>query len=159
MLALGGLPLMCALAGEPEPPPPAPEPSAAPQPAPAPPPDPKNRSMLIAGNVLVAAGVGGVVLMTVGFVIASDARDRLSYALAHDPPDEGDVARHQRRVEVGDRIGISGAAAAGALLVTGITLTAVAYARERKRRAAVPSQAVGPWLGREMAGFCWTGRF
>jgi hypothetical protein len=121
--------------------------------------DPKNYKIALSGNILIGLGVGGFILMATGFLLASDARDRLGYARAKAEPDEDVVAKHEGRLRTGNILGITGAAAAGAFLITGITLTALGRSRERKRREALEEQSLAPIFGPGMAGLSWSARF
>ncbi len=120
---------------------------------------PENRRLVLAGNIVTGAGLAAFVAMTVGFLVASDARDRLGFARAKSDPDDASIDKFEGRVRTGNIVGISAAAASGALLITGLTLIGVGRSRERKRRAALEEQSVIPVFGRGVAGFSWIGRF
>lgn len=125
--------------------------------APSPGVDPANHRLVVAGNVITGVGLGTFIMMATGFLVASDARDRLGFATAREDDDE--IAKQQARERTGKIIGITGAAATGALLITGLTLIGVGRSRERKRRAALESQRVSPLLGPSTAGIQWVARF
>lgn len=136
-----------------------PEPEAAPTSSPGPSPgiDPKNHRLVVAGNVLTGLGLGAFIMMTTGFLVASDGRDRQGFATARE--DEDELAKQERRVRTGNIVGITGAAAAGALLISGLTLIGVGRSRERKRRAALTSGSLTPLLSPDMVGARWIVRF
>jgi hypothetical protein len=118
--------------------------------------DPANHRLVVAGNVVTGLGVGAFIVMTAGFLVASDANDRLGYARAREDDDE--IARQQGRLGAGRIMGISAAAAMTAMLVAGLTLIGVGRTRERKRREALETAWV-PMLSPERAGLAWTLRF
>jgi hypothetical protein len=119
--------------------------------------DPANHKLVVAGNVLTGLGVGAFITMTAGFVVMSGARDELGYAKRRE--DEDAIAKFEKRERTGLAIGIAGAAATGALLITGLTLIGVGRQRERKRRAALSEQSLLPVLGPRTAGLRWSFRF
>lgn len=139
-----------------------PGPDAKPKPeavSPPPPPavDPANHRLVVAGNVITGVGLGAFIMMTTGFLVASDARDRLGFANARE--DEDEIAKQEGRARAGNIVGITGAAAMGAFLITGLTLIGVGRARERKRRAALESHRLSPLVGPSTAGVQWVTRF
>jgi hypothetical protein len=140
------------------------EPGRAPAPEVAPEPGPsviqvdaKNYRLVVAGNILTGVGLGAFIAMTTGFLVASDARDRLGFANARH--DEAEIAKQERRERTGNIVGISGAAAAGALLISGLTLIGVGRTRERKRRAALEASRLTPVVGPGIVGVQWVARF
>jgi hypothetical protein len=135
------------------------EPAPGPEPEPAPSPgiDPKNHRLVVAGNVVTGLGLGAFIMMTTGFLVASDGRDRLGFATARE--DEDEIAKQERRVRTGNIVGITGAAATGALLISGLTLIGVGRSRERKRRAALAGGSLVPLLSPRMVGARWVFRF
>jgi len=147
---------------------------AAPEPAPDPPPptlvapapplavevDPAHYRMVLAGNIVIGVGGLSLVAMLVGLGLRSDAQTRrraLGVAILRDPDA---IAVQDRRLAAGTTLSIAGGAAAGALFVAGISLVALGYSRERKRRATLtsPSQ-LAPMLDRERVGLSWLVRF
>ncbi|MFO7565960.1 MAG: hypothetical protein R6X02_25175 [Enhygromyxa sp.] len=141
---------------QPQPPPPTLEP-------PPPPPlepevDPANYRMVLAGNVVIGLGGAGLIAMAVGLGIRSDAitrRQALGLAIDRDP---AAIARQDRRIETATILAISGGAATAALFASGITLVALGYSRERKRREAL-RMSYAPLLGRDRLGLSWQLRF
>lgn len=136
---------------------------AAPPAEPPPPPptvevDPGNYRMVLAGNVVIGLGGAGLITMLVGLGLRSDAIGQRRALTVGADPDEQAIARQQRRIETGTILAITGGAAAGALFATGITLVALGYSRERKRREALRMVAV-PLLGRDRVGLSWTLHF
>jgi hypothetical protein len=133
------------------------EPPIEPDPAPvAPPPvlvlpsptpievDPTNYRMVLAGNFVIGFGGAALIAMAVGLGVRADAvTQRQALTVGSDPNDEA-IARQERRMQMGTVVGITGGAAAGALFVTGVTLVALGYKRERRRRAALPTATLGP---------------
>lgn len=140
---------------EPQPPPPTLEP---PPPASVVEVDPANYRMVLAGDIVIGLGGAGLISMLVGLGIRSAAlsqRRALGVAIE---PDFAAIARQDRRIETGTILAISGGAAAGALFATGITLVALGYSRERKRREAL-GMVGAPLLGRDRVGLSWQLRF
>ncbi|HLT39938.1 MAG TPA: hypothetical protein VK034_26840 [Enhygromyxa sp.] len=135
-------------------------PAAAEPPAPAEPVtvDPSNYKLVLAGDIVIGFGGAGLVTMLVGLGIRSDALGRRQALLSSIEPNPDAIAREDRRIETGTILAITGGAAAGALFATGITLVALGYSRERKRREALRMVAT-PTLGRDRLGLSFTLRF
>lgn len=119
--------------------------------------DPANYRMVLAGDIVIGFAGAGLVTMLAGLVLRSDAvaqREALGVAAE---PDAAAIARQEQRIETGTILSITGGAAAGALFAAGITLVAVGYARERKRREALEpaSMAAAPLLGPDRVGLSW----
>lgn len=138
---------------------PAPTPVARPIPPPPPPPtvvevDPKHYAMVLAGNIVIGLGGAALVTMAVGLGVRSDAI-RQREGLVASGADADALAAQDTRIQTGTVVAISGGAATAALFATGITLVALGYSRERKRRLELPRAAVGP----RFVGLQWGGEF
>lgn len=144
-----------------------PQPTAPEAPLPAVPPpvlpievDPANYRMVLAGNIVIGLGGAGLVAMIVGLGIRSDALTQRRALAAAIAPDLEANARQDQRIETSTIVATAGGAAAGALFVAGITLVALGYSRERKRREALNRQGqLAPMLGRQRIGLNWLVRF
>lgn len=144
------------------------KPQQAPEPAPAPvlvPPapaqvvevDPANYKLVLAGDIVIGLGGAGLITMLAGLIIHNDAVSQREALGVATEPDAAAIARQEQRIETGTILAISGGAAAGALFTTGITLVALGYARERKRRESLnrSSMIPTPLLGRDRVGLSW----
>ena len=129
---------------------PAPAPALRPSPATPPPPptvvevDPRNYSMVLAGDILIGIGGAGLVAMGIGLGIRSDAvsqREGLNYV---SDPEPGQIERQDQRIRTGSVLAAIGGATAGVFMITGITLVALGYRRERLRRASAPMASLSP---------------
>lgn len=138
-------------------------PAWATEPEPPPPPsvvevDPANYRMVLAGDIVIGLGGAGLLTMLVGLGIRSDALGQRRALGVADNPNPDAIARQDQRIETGTILAITGGATAGALFATGITLVALGYSRERKRREALRMVAL-PLLGRDRLGLSWALRF
>ncbi|PRQ03668.1 hypothetical protein ENSA5_13610 [Enhygromyxa salina] len=137
------------------------EPPTPPPPAVVPPPpapveiDPANYRMVLAGDIVIGLGGASLIAMGVGLGIHSDALGQRQALTVSDNPDLDAIARQDQRIQDGALTAIVGGAAAGALFVTGITLVALGYKRERERRASLPVVTLGP----RGAALSWSLRF
>jgi hypothetical protein len=114
--------------------------------------DPANRKLVLAGNVVTGLGGAAFVVMAVGLLL----HDNRAASGDGDGDDPDAPLEEDESLGVGAGLAIGGGAAAGALFVSGITLMAVGYRRERLRRAALTfTPAVGPGV----ASFVVGGRF
>jgi SAM-dependent methyltransferase len=110
--------------------------------------DPAHYRMVLAGDIIIGLGGAALVAMGVGLGVRSDAvNQRRAWSVAVNP-DADAIARQDRRIHTGTLVAISGGAAAGVLLATGITMVALGYARERKRREAL-RLVFAPQISRE----------
>ena len=117
--------------------------------------DPANYRMVLAGNIVIGLGGAALIAMAVGLGLRSDALTQRQALRVGAEPDLDAIARQDQRIQSGTITGITGGAAAGVLFVTGITLVALGYERERERRLTLPTAAVGP----QGVGLHWSMRF
>lgn len=106
------------------------------------------KTFFIAGGVVSGIGLGGGILMAVGFAQANSAVTTFT-----DEPDQRVDAR--RDVISGNTLGGIGAGMAGAFLITGVTLLVIGAQNQRQAN----SLAVTPTFGPGQAGLTLTGRF
>ena len=122
--------------------------------------DPANYKMVLAGDIIIGLGGAGLITMAVGLGIRADARTQRAALGVAEAPNLDAQAKQDRRIQLGTRLAIAGGASAGALFVTGITLVALGYARERRRRASlVRLSAPTPTLAPDRAGLSWAIEF
>lgn len=137
------------------------EPAPPPPPLPSlPPPTPievdrANYGMVLAGNIVIGLGGVGFIAMVVGLGVRADAVTQRQALSVGSDPDFSAITRQDQRIHTATITAVTGGVAAGALFVTGITLVALGYDRERRRRVALPTAMVGP----EGAGIGWSLRF
>lgn len=93
--------------------------------------DPANRKLVVAGNITTGLGGAALVVMLVGLLIHQNQPS----SGGGDPDDPTAELEDSGSLGVGGGLAIGGGAAAGALFVSGITLMAVGYRREKQRRA------------------------
>lgn len=125
--------------------------------------DPRNYRMVLAGDIVIGLAGAGLIAMVAGLGIRSDARGQRQALGVSTSPDLDAIARQDQRIELGTILAISGGVTAGAMFATGITLVALGYSRERKRRdsqrvgglSAIPS----PSFDRNGFGLGWSLRF
>lgn len=117
--------------------------------------DPANYRMVLAGDIVIGLGGAALIAMAVGLGLRSDAVTQRQALSVGADPDLDAIARQDQRIRAGAITGVTGGVAAGALFVTGITLVALGYERERRRRLALPTAAVGP----EGVGLHWSLHF
>jgi hypothetical protein len=122
--------------------------------------DPRNYRMVLAGDLVIGAGGVGLIVMIAGLGIRSDAIAQRQALAGSIDPDAGALARQDRRRASATTLAITGGAASAALFTTGITLVALGYARERKRREGLAWQAIpSPSFGHRQLGLSWRVRF
>ncbi|WP_146158590.1 hypothetical protein [Enhygromyxa salina] len=117
--------------------------------------DPANYRMVLAGNVVIGLGGAALIAMAVGLGLRADAVTQRQALSVGSDPDLDAIARQDQRIHTGAITGLTGGVAAGALFVTGITLVALGYERERRRRAAIPTATIG----RDAVALNWSLRF
>jgi hypothetical protein len=125
--------------------------------------DPRNYRMVLAGDIVIGLAGAGLIAMVAGLGIRADARSQRAALTVATSPDVDAIAHQDQRIELGTILAISGGVTAGAMFTTGITLVALGYARERKRRE---SERVGaltlvpsPSFDRTGFGLRWSLRF
>lgn len=106
------------------------------------------KTFFIAGGVIGGVGLGGAVLMAVGFSQANSAVGTFT-----NEPDQRVDAR--QGVITGNTLGGVGAGVAGVFLITGATLLVLGAQNNRRAK----SLAVTPTFGPTQAGLSVTGRF
>ena len=123
--------------------------------------------MVVAGDVLIGAGMAGFAVMVAGLAVQSQSSqelDRLSLQAEVSQVERDEV---ESRRQLGVRLALAGASSTFVLVGTGITLVAVGNRRERKRREALGASAWGmgpsPWVvgtrSRRSLGLTWAWRF
>lgn len=127
------------------------------------------RSLTIAGAVTTSLGLAGLTVMAAGLAVGSSADARIdalvaSYGDTACQPEsaecEGryvDLQAERRRGNAGNIMFITGAATGGALLITGVTLLALARKKTREARALQLSPA--PMISQTGLGLALVGRF
>ena len=152
--------LTLASVGAPEPAPTLepPAPALMPPPPQLPEVDPRNYNMVLAGNLVIGLGGAGLITMIAGLGVRSDAlAQRRALGVATEP-DAAALARQDRRIQTGTILAVTGGVATVALFTSGVTLVALGYARERKRRESL-TWIPTPTIGRETVGLHWSIRF
>ena len=142
-----------AQAGPPPPPPTAIEP------------DPANYRLVLAGDIVIGLGGASLIVMAVGLGLRADAVSQREGLVSAPNSDPEAIANQDQRISLGTNLAIAGGTSAAALFVSGITLVAVGYARERKRRDALTTLVpieLGipvPSVGRNHLAVAWALRF
>jgi hypothetical protein len=127
----------------------------------------ENWRMVVAGDVLIGAGMGGFAVMVAGLAVQSRGSQELDRLALRDDVTQADRDEAQAQRDLGLRLAIAGASTTVALLTTGITLVAVGNRRERKRREAQRATAWGsgpsgwmvPTRSKRSVGLSWSWRF
>jgi hypothetical protein len=118
--------------------------------------DPRNYRMVLAGDIVIGVGGVGLIVMITGLALRSDAIAQRQALASSINPDADALGFQDRRLRTATTLAITGGAATAALFTTGITLVALGYARERKRRESLAWQAIpSPSFGHGQLGLRW----
>ena len=122
--------------------------------------DPRHYKMVLAGDIVIGLGGAALVVMITGLAIRSDAVSQRQALASTSSPDLDALARQDQRRETGTTLAIAGGATSAALFTTGITLVALGYARERKRRETLTWRSLPtPTLAPGQIGLGWSVAF
>lgn len=127
----------------------------------------ENWQMVVAGDVLIGAGMGGFAVMVAGLAVQSQSSQELDRLSLRAEAGEEERDEVEARRQLGVRLALAGASTTFVLIGTGITLVAVGNRRERRRREALDASAwgLGPsaWVvgarSRRSFGLSWAWRF